>query len=105
VDSLASYAPLSAAHLDDLLQGSVEDNCPDFTRIADCVTKQRPDFLVVNPSQEAYGRIYYGLEPKWTDRIVKQLAASGRYRVVFDQNRSRVLASTAIRTPASTMDE
>jgi hypothetical protein len=94
VDVLAPYGTLASARLDEVVQGTIEDDCSRFTDIVNCIMTARPDFLVLSPSQEAYGRIYYGLRQNWTDRLVGYLVSSGSYRVVFDQNRSRVLAKT-----------
>jgi hypothetical protein len=40
----------------------------------------------------SFGRIYYGLCFGWTNQVVRQLLASGRYRHVFDEDGSRILA-------------
>jgi hypothetical protein len=51
-----------------------------------------PDYLLITPSQDNHGRIYYGLRSGWTNQVVRRLLASGRYRQVFDEAGSRVLA-------------
>jgi hypothetical protein len=68
------------------------DNCSDMADMARCVLTDRPDYLVITPSQDDHGRIFYGLRPGWTGEVVRELVAGGRYRQVFDDDGSRVLA-------------
>jgi hypothetical protein len=68
------------------------DNCPDMTDMAGCVLAARPDYLVITPSQDNQGRIFYGLRPGWTGGVVRTLQATGLYRQVFDEDGSLVLA-------------
>jgi hypothetical protein len=67
------------------------DNCPDMAAMAGCVLADQPDYLIITPSQDNHGRIFYGLCPGWTGEVVRELVAVGRYRQVFDDDGSRVL--------------
>jgi hypothetical protein len=60
--------------------------------MASCVLTAQPDYLVITPSQDNHGRIYYGLRSGWTANVIRELVTTGRYRQVFDDDGSRVLA-------------
>jgi hypothetical protein len=70
----------------------VFDGCRDMTDMAPCVLAARPDFVLITPSQDNHGRIFYGLRPGWTGSVVREIVATGRYRQVFEDDGSRVLA-------------
>ncbi|QRP47869.1 hypothetical protein [Amycolatopsis sp. FDAARGOS 1241] len=90
----ADATPLGFDKIGLVEQTAVEDTCPQFAQVANCVREAAPDYFVVTPSQENYGRIYYGLQPGWTSRLVADLVSSGKYHVVFDEGGSRLLART-----------
>ncbi|WP_116204631.1 hypothetical protein [Amycolatopsis circi] len=88
----ADATPIGFDRIGVVNQPAVERTCPGYVRAATCVLDAAPDYLVVTPSQENYGRIYYGLSAGWTDRLVSDLLYSGNYQVVFDQGGARLLA-------------
>ncbi|WP_158684545.1 hypothetical protein [Amycolatopsis orientalis] len=88
----ADATPIGFDKIGLVSQPSLERTCPGYVRAATCVLDAAPDYLVVTPSQENYGRIYYGLAPGWTDRLVADLLYGGNYRVVFDQGGAKLLA-------------
>ncbi|MEV6902808.1 hypothetical protein [Amycolatopsis sp. NPDC051372] len=90
----ADATPLGFDKIGVVSQTSIEDTCPRYVQVTDCVQETAPDYLVVIPSQDNYGQIYYGLRAGWTDRLVADLVRSGKYRVVFDEGGSRLLAHT-----------
>jgi hypothetical protein len=91
IDSLFSDAPMRFDDVGTVPQNSF-DNCPDMTDMPRCVLAAQPDYLVITPSQDNHGRIFFGLRPGWTDDVVRKLVATGRYRQVFDEDGSLVLA-------------
>lgn len=91
VDALLSDAPTGSDDVGAVRQ-EYFDNCPDMTDMARCVLAAQPDYLVITPSQDNHGRIFFGLRPGWTGDVVRKLVATGRYRQVFDEHGSRVLA-------------
>ena len=91
IDALLSDVPLSFRDVGTDTQ-KFFDSCPDMTDMATCVLRARPDYLLITPSQDDRGHIYYGLRPGWTGQVASRLLASGRYRQVFDEAGSRVLA-------------
>jgi hypothetical protein len=92
IAALLSDVPLSYRDVGTVTQRFF-DSCPDMTDMARCVLDAPPDYLLITPSQDNHGRIYYGLRSGWTNQVVRRLLASGRYRQVFDEGGSRVLAS------------
>lgn len=88
----ADAVPLGFDEIGVVSQNAIEETCPAFARVADCVLTAAPDYLLVTPSQENYGKIYYGLSPGWTTRLVSDLRYTGKYRVVFDDDGSELLA-------------
>ncbi|WP_154676149.1 hypothetical protein [Amycolatopsis benzoatilytica] len=88
----ADATPMGFDKIGTVHQVDVERTCPRFVRAAQCILDAAPDYLVVSPSQENYGRIYYGLADGWTGRIVADLLYGGKYRVVFDQSGAQLLA-------------
>jgi len=99
IEAVTSDVPLSSARVGDVGQMTLEPSCPGLVHVAQCVLDAHPDFLLVTPSQENDGRIYFDLPAGWTSALVTELTASGRYRVVFDQDGSRVLARVAPGVP------
>ena len=91
IAALLSDVPLSYRNVGSVTQRFF-DSCPEMTDMARCVLDAPPDYLLITPSQDNHGRIYYGLRPGWTNQVVRRLLASGRYRQVFDEAGSRVLA-------------
>jgi hypothetical protein len=93
ISGLTSDAlPLGYAQIGVVEQSTIGNNCPDFSRITTCVLTAAPDYLIVTPSQDIYGQIYYGEPPGWSGRLVTDLDASGAYRIIFRQDDSQVLA-------------
>ncbi|HWD03346.1 MAG TPA: hypothetical protein VG674_12935 [Amycolatopsis sp.] len=88
----ADATPMGFDKIGVVTQSAIERTCPGYVRVATCVLDSAPNFLVVTPSQENYGRIYYGLSPGWTSRLVSDLLYTGKYRLVFDQDGSKLLA-------------
>jgi hypothetical protein len=72
------------------------NSCTNWRDTAECVLTSAPDYFIVTPSQEKYGKFYYGLRPGWTDNLVADLRNSGLYRIVFEQDGSRVLQKTIL---------
>jgi hypothetical protein len=91
VGALLSDIPMDYKNVGAVSQ-SVFDGCRDMTDMAPCVLAAQPDFLFITPSQDNHGQIYYGLRPGWTGSVVRELVATGRYRQIFDEDGSRVLA-------------
>ncbi len=99
IEAVTSDVPLSSARVGEVGQSTLETFCPGLVHVSQCVLDTHPDFLLVTPSQENDGRIYYDLPAGWTSALVTELTASGRYRVVFDQDGSQVLARVVPPTP------
>jgi hypothetical protein len=91
IDALLSDAPISYRNVGTVSQRFF-DGCPDMADMASCVLTAQPDYLVITPSQDNHGRIYYGLRSGWTANVIRELVTTGRYRQVFDDDGSRVLA-------------
>ncbi|HET6503277.1 MAG TPA: hypothetical protein VFG87_21215 [Amycolatopsis sp.] len=73
-------------------QSALAVRCPSY--FADpraCVLQEVPDYFLVTPSEDNYGRIYYGLPAGWTTALAGDLVHDGKYRVVFDENGSKLL--------------
>ena len=94
IGALTADLPLGYKRIGAVRPLTVEATCPDFAAIDACVVAQAGDFLVVTPSQENAGQILYGFPAGWTSQLIHQLVTSGKYRLVYDQNGSRVLAET-----------
>jgi hypothetical protein len=86
--------PLGSADIGVVNQTSMQSTCQDFTHITQCVTTTAPDYLIVTPSEENYGRIEDGLPPGWTAQLVRDLSSGNAYQIVFNQDGSLVLART-----------
>jgi hypothetical protein len=91
VGALLSDVPISYQDVGAVSQRFF-DSCPRMADMARCVLAARPDYLVITPSQDNHGRIFYGLPSGWTGTVVRELAATGSYRQIFDDAGSRVLA-------------
>jgi hypothetical protein len=91
VSALLSDVPMSYRNVGAVSQRFF-DSCPDMADMARCVLAARPDYLVITPSQDNHGRIFYGLRSGWTGHLIRELLATGRYREVFEDDGSRVLA-------------
>jgi hypothetical protein len=92
--SLTDDVPLYSNRVGDVKQGSLSTLVSGST-LSDAaaeVLQENPDYVVVTPSQEQYGRIYEGLSPGWTDTVIKKLVDSGEYRIVLSDNGSTLLA-------------
>jgi hypothetical protein len=87
--------PLGFARIGEVTQSSVESKCPDLADVANCVLTLAPTYLVVTPTQDNYGQIFYGKPRGWTVQMTTTLVDSGRYRIVFQDNGSRLLAANA----------
>ncbi|HEV7909443.1 MAG TPA: hypothetical protein VGP03_14950 [Pseudonocardiaceae bacterium] len=105
IDVLVEYTPLLSAQVGQVRQESltsVSVGCPALAEALRCVKDHAPTYLLVTPSQENYGRIFDDLPPGWTNSLVRQLTASGSYRVVFEQDGSVLLANEHSFTAAGT---
>jgi hypothetical protein len=91
VGALLPDAPLNVKDVGTVLQISY-DGCVQAADTARCLLAARPDYLVITPSQDNQGQIFDGLRPGWTGNLARQLEAAGRYRQVFDDQGSLVLA-------------
>jgi hypothetical protein len=91
VAALLSDAPMSYQDVGTVSQRFF-DNCPDMADMAPCVLAAQPDYVIITLSQDNHGHIYYGLRSGWTSDVIRRLVATARYRQVFDDNGSRVLA-------------
>ena len=87
--------PLGFAEIGTVTQTAIEGTCPGFARAADCVLTAAPDYFIVTPSQDNYGVIFYGLPAGWTGQVVSDLVYTGKYRVVFADGGSTLLAHVA----------
>ncbi|MGH3626980.1 MAG: hypothetical protein ACRDRL_06005, partial [Sciscionella sp.] len=94
LEALTSAVPLEFRRVGDLTQGSLDTECTDYARLVGCVLHKSPDYLIVTPSEANDGRIYYGRPAGWTRTLLRQLVASGGYRVAFRQGGTTVLATT-----------
>jgi hypothetical protein len=94
VDALLSDVPMSYRNVGAVSQRFF-DSCPDMAAMARCVLAARPDYLVITPSQDNHGRIFYGLRSGWTGHLVRGLLATGWYRQVFDGDGRRVLVKNS----------
>jgi hypothetical protein len=105
IDVLVEYTPLLSAQVGQVRQESltsVSVGCPALAEALRCVKDHAPTYLLVTPSQDNYGRIFDDLPPGWTNSLVRQLTASGSYRVVFEQDGSVLLANEHSFTAAGT---
>jgi hypothetical protein len=95
------YEPLRAGRVDNLVQVStselatVANPCLTSAQIEQCLFTARPDYIVVNPQQEAAGELLQGLPVGWLNRIEADLLQRHGYRVVFRESGARVLARIA----------
>jgi hypothetical protein len=88
--------PLDYAQVGLNPQKSIHNSCANLRDAAECVLAAAPDYLIMTPSQENYGKFYYGQRPGWTGDLVTDLRNSGLYRIVFDQDGSQVLQKTIL---------
>lgn len=95
IDTVAAYTPASDwQRIGDVKQAALESTCVPFPGPDPCVLKVRPDLLMLNAAQDAYGQIYYGMPGGWTTGLADRLVASGRYRRVFERGSSQLLERT-----------
>jgi hypothetical protein len=84
--------PLGFSRIGVATQSALAVRCPTyFVDPRACVLEETPDYFLVTPSEDNYGRIYYGLAAGWTDALAGDLVHDGKYRVVFDENGSKLL--------------
>lgn len=89
----ADPTPMDFARVGEVDQVSVESSCPGLVDVAACVRRLAPEYLVVTPTQDTYGQIFYGKPRYWTTDMVTDLVDSGSYRIVFQDNGSRLLVA------------
>lgn len=92
--SLTDDVPLYSDRVGDVKQGALTTLVSGST-LSDSVAEilqEKPDYVVITPSQEQYGRIYAGLPSGWTDTVITKLVNSGEYRIVLSDNGSTLLA-------------
>jgi hypothetical protein len=77
ITALAGYLPMQWARVGEVKQQSLELKCPLGPDEATCVRQLGPEFIVVNPAQDAYGRMLLGLPSGWTHQVVTDLKAHG----------------------------
>jgi hypothetical protein len=92
IGGLTGDLPLGYARIGEVRPISFEGTCHDLAGMDSCILDRASTFLVVTPSQENAGRIYYGYPASWTGRLVRQLIALGKYQLVYTQDDSLVLA-------------
>jgi hypothetical protein len=88
--------PLAYAQIGVNQQKSLDHSCTNWRDVAECVLTAAPDYFIVTPSQENFGKFYHGQRPGWTDDLVADLRNSGLYRIVFEQDGSQVLQKTIL---------
>jgi len=97
VVALLWYSPLRESRVGDLVQSGADSyfgsdaSCDTADGIADCVADASADYVVVNPQQEAAGRILDGFPAGWLDKSVATLEQQHGYLVVFSQDGAEVL--------------
>ncbi|MGH7746702.1 MAG: hypothetical protein ACREQ5_18395, partial [Candidatus Dormibacteria bacterium] len=94
IGALTGDLPLGYERIGAVRPLTFENTCQDLATMDVCILDRASDFLVVTPSQDNAGRIYYGYSPGWTGRLVDQLITSGKYQLVYEQNGSLVLAES-----------
>lgn len=77
ITALAGYLPMQWARVGEVKQLSLELKCPPGPAEAACVRQLGPEFIVVNPAQDAYGHMLLGLRPGWTREAVTGLESHG----------------------------
>jgi hypothetical protein len=92
IGGLTGDLPIGYARIGEVLPVSFEDTCHELTSMDNCILDRPSTFLVVTPSQDNAGQIYYGYPAGWTTGVVRQLIASGKYHLVYTQDDSLVLA-------------
>ncbi|GAA3832782.1 hypothetical protein [Amycolatopsis tucumanensis] len=101
VDSLVNSVPLSFARVGEVSQfevdGYCEDVMDDVPALVACLRLKGPDYLVLTEPQWAYMKIFEQVPDTYGADLVRELEATGLYRLVFDDQGSLVLGRT---TPA-----
>jgi len=77
ITALAGYLPMQWSRVGEVQQLSLETKCPPGPDEASCVRDLGPEFVIVNPAQDAYGHMLLGLDPGWTQKAVAGLESSG----------------------------
>ncbi|GHE84657.1 hypothetical protein GCM10017786_15520 [Amycolatopsis deserti] len=101
VDSLVNSVPLSFARVGEVSQFEVDGYCEevmdDVPALVACLRLKGPDYLVLTEPQWAYMKIFDQVPDTYGADLVRELEATGLYRLVFDDRGSLVLGRT---TPA-----
>ncbi|WP_116111820.1 hypothetical protein, partial [Amycolatopsis ruanii] len=101
VDSLVNSVPLSFARVGEVSQFEVDGYCEevmdDVPALVACLRLKGPDYLVLTEPQWAYMKIFDQVPDTYGADLVRELEATGLYRLVFDDQGSLVLGRT---TPA-----
>ena len=101
VISVLWYAPLRSDRVGDLTQISTDElasaanPCSTEAQIEACLVTAKPNYILINPQQEAAGEILNGLAPGWSERLLAALESKDGYRVAFQQDGSIVLQRKA----------
>jgi hypothetical protein len=85
VHSLSGVGPRGVAGIDkfDILGTNVPD-CPSLASDPEyCIPRDKPDVLLIYTSTEREGVVLYGRTPGWTLEVIRQLVASGTYKISF----------------------
>ncbi|MFC0434421.1 hypothetical protein [Kutzneria buriramensis] len=77
ITALAGYLPMQWARVGEVRQLSLELKCPPGPDEAPCVRHLGPEFVIVNPAQDAYGHMLLGLPPGWSRAAVAGLESHG----------------------------
>jgi hypothetical protein len=95
-NSPARYRDTEKYHFAPDLGDSVLD---DINRLTDAMRSSSGarTYLVLTQSQTAYGELFHGKPPGWTERLQAALLATGQYKVIFENQDAiiMVLAGSA----------
>ncbi|SDO73676.1 Membrane protein involved in the export of O-antigen and teichoic acid [Nakamurella panacisegetis] len=95
------YEPLRSDRVGDLTQISTDElataanPCTTEAQITACLVAAAPNYILINPQQEAAGEILNGLAPGWSGRVLTALETKSGYRVAFEQDDAIVLQRKA----------
>lgn len=77
--------PLLSGRVGEVKQRAAMNHCLPERLVLDCVNELNPEFLFVGPAQDSYGQMFLRYPAGWTQTLVDELRAAGRYRLVLQQ--------------------